>query len=96
MNAFAISPVLKSEGIVDYNPLRAGAQLEVALVLGKIVQFTKRSTHDNVFFHCAIGNDRQRQRVTEVLEATGYTPTTLTAATAVLAELSTVGCRSYI
>jgi sugar O-acyltransferase (sialic acid O-acetyltransferase NeuD family) len=96
MNASAREPIWKIAGFIDDNPELAGTSIENVPVIGTVAQFMKESALGECSFHCAIGNNRQRQRVALILEAANAIPATLVDPTSVIADTSSLGGGSYV
>jgi len=96
MNAAAVSPLWSIMGMVDDNPQLIGREVDGVAVLGTAAQTLKQRSGEALTFHCAVGNNRQRQRVAELFEAQGWTVATLVDPSAIIADTAVVGAGTYI
>lgn len=96
MNLAAGSPVWEMTGIADDNPARAGAVLDGVPVVGTAVHTMAKWRGSEVYFLCAIGNNRQRQRLAEAWEAAGFLAATLIDPSVIMADTAVVGPGSYV
>jgi sugar O-acyltransferase (sialic acid O-acetyltransferase NeuD family) len=87
---------LRVLGFTDDNPERTGQKVEGLEILGTAAQIAKRYGGQGVRFHCAIGHNRARQRISALLEAAGLTPLSLIDPSAIIAPTATVGDGSFV
>lgn len=83
-------------GFADDNPELGGSMLEGVPILGTTAQIARKFEASGVYFHCAIGSNRARQRVSRSLEAAGMVPLALIDPTAIVAPTATVGAGTYV
>jgi sugar O-acyltransferase (sialic acid O-acetyltransferase NeuD family) len=96
INAHATCPTWEFIGFVDDNPKLTGAIVNGLSVLGTLAQVLKQQAGRHVRFHCAIGGNRQRQRVAATVEAQGFGFASLIDPTALIAGNAIVGEGTYI
>lgn len=96
INSLLAVHALEVIGFSDDNPERLGLELEGVPILGTVSQIIQRYAGSGLGFHCAIGNNRARQRLCPMLEAAGLVPVSLIDPTAVIAPTASVGAGTYI
>jgi sugar O-acyltransferase (sialic acid O-acetyltransferase NeuD family) len=92
----AQSPRWHTAGFVDDNPTLSGQTVDGIPVLGGTAEVTRQLAGKDVYFHCAIGNNRQRQRMVRAWEAAGFRAATLVDPTAIVAETAQIGDGTFI
>lgn len=83
-------------GFVDDNPAMTGRIVEGLSVLGTSGAVIDRLRGSRVAFHCAIGNNRQRQKLAGAWEAAGFFGATLIDPSVICAETAVVGAGSFV
>jgi len=83
-------------GFCDDNPSLSGSTVDGLKVLGTCQQFLRNWTGGALFFHCAVGNNRQREKLVKLFEFPGFHAATLVDPSAVVAESAHIGDGSYI
>jgi acetyltransferase EpsM len=83
-------------GFADDDTRLAGTMVEGFPVLGTVKQLLRQFGRDLLSFHCAIGCNRRRKEIAELLEAQGWQPVSLTDPSAIVAETARVGLGVYI
>ena len=90
------SEVWEIAGFADDNPHLSGTYVNGVAVLGTLAHVLKQMAAQTVMFHCAVGSNRQRQRVATFIEEQGFLSATLIDPTAVVAESAMIGNGSYV
>jgi len=83
-------------GVADDNPARTGQELDGVPVVGTAAQAMARWREQDIRFLCAIGNNRQRQRLAEAWEAAGFAAAALVDPSAIVADTAVVGPGTYV
>lgn len=83
-------------GFVDDNPKLTGTTLEGKAVIGTTTSSIEEFRGRPIHFHCAIGNNRVRQRIAEAWQLAGFVAATLIDPTAVLAESAEVAPGAFV
>ncbi len=83
-------------GFADDNPGLTGKMLEGLPVVGTVAQVLREFGQTDLKFHCAVGNNQQRQKLAEVMEAKHWQPVAIIDPSAIVAETAQVGPGSYI
>jgi sugar O-acyltransferase (sialic acid O-acetyltransferase NeuD family) len=83
-------------GFADDNPQLTGRVVDGVPVLGTAAQLVRESGGDGLLFHCAVGNNRQRQRLAEAIEAAGGRAVALVDPSAIMAETARVDPGTYV
>ena len=96
MNANASSPIWEIVGFLDDNPEVTGVIVDDVPIIGTVAQFMKQPFGVECSFHVAIGSNRHRQRIAEIIEQVGVRPATLIDPTAIISPSALIGEGSYI
>lgn len=96
INHAAGSPVWELVGIADDNPAQTGRVLDGVSVIGTSQQTMAQWQGQRIYFLCAIGNNRQRQRLAEAWEAAGFVGATIIDPSVIVANTATVGLGTYV
>lgn len=83
-------------GFADDNPSLAGGVFEGLPLLGTVAQVLKRSDLGECMFHCAIGRNVQRERVSELFRQRNWRAATLVDPSAIVAGNASVDEGCYI
>ncbi|MGA2052051.1 MAG: acetyltransferase [Opitutales bacterium] len=83
-------------GFVDDKSALQGVRVDGVQVLGKVNEFLERYAGQKLYFHCAIGKNRHRQRLAELFESHGFLPATLIDPLAAVSPHAEIGLGSYI
>jgi sugar O-acyltransferase (sialic acid O-acetyltransferase NeuD family) len=83
-------------GYTDDNPSRKGELLDGFPVVGTAAQAMAHWHGQAIYFLCAIGNNRQRQRLAEAWEEAGFVGATLIDPSVIMADTSTIGHGTYV
>lgn len=83
-------------GFADDNPKLKGTVLDGLPVLGTSAEAVNTLPSARTYFHCAIGNNRARQRLAGLWEDAGFVAATLIDPAAIVAETAKIGSGTYI
>jgi sugar O-acyltransferase (sialic acid O-acetyltransferase NeuD family) len=95
----SLEPVFGSwnvQGFVDDRPTLRGKMVEGLPILGSVQEFLESHRGRPLYFHCAIGNNQQRQRLAETFEREGFQPATIMDPMTVISPRAKIGAGSYI
>ncbi len=90
------SPRWEVVGFADDNPDTHGATLDSTLVLGGVEATLREYQGAGVWFHCAIGTNFVRKKVTALAEAAGLRPASLVDPSAVISCTAQLGEGCYV
>ncbi len=83
-------------GFVDDRPSLRGCMVEGLPVLGSMQEFLFAHAGRPLFFHCAVGNNHQRQKLAAVMLSEGYQPATIIDPMSVVSPRATIGAGAYV
>jgi sugar O-acyltransferase (sialic acid O-acetyltransferase NeuD family) len=83
-------------GFADDAASLAGKSFDSLPVLGTLTEVIAQTREQEVWFHCAIGNNLVRKRVVSRCEEVGLRPATLIDPSAIISPSATIGIGSYV
>lgn len=83
-------------GFVDDRLSLRGRTIEGLPVLGTVQEFLFSHAGRPLFFHCAVGNNHQRQKLTKVMLSEGFQPATIIDPLAIVSPRASIGLGAYI
>ena len=83
-------------GWVDDNPSLKGKLVEGLPILGVSEQVSQELGGHDLMFHCAVGANRNRQRLAELFERAGFEAAALIDPSAIVAETARIGAGTYV
>lgn len=83
-------------GFCDEDDGQASAVIDGMGVIGPPEIVFREFAGAGAFFHCAVGDNRQRRRLAELFEARGFSPATLVHPAVVVGPGTVIGAGSYI
>ena len=83
-------------GFVDDSDTIQGGWVDGLPVMGSVPDFFERYKGQKLHFHCAVGNNRDRQKLAVLFESHGFMPATLIDPLTAVSPRATIGPGSYI
>jgi sugar O-acyltransferase (sialic acid O-acetyltransferase NeuD family) len=83
-------------GFVDDSATIQGGWVEGLPVMGSVGEFLERYKGQDLYFHCALGNNHQRKRLADLFEENGFKPATLIDPLSAISPRSEIGAGSFI
>jgi sugar O-acyltransferase (sialic acid O-acetyltransferase NeuD family) len=96
INLLTETPSFRIIGLTDDNPERTGENFEGSKIIGTSSQLVTQFQGEKVYFFCAIGQNRARERVSAFLETAGFDAASLIDPSAIIAPTAQIGLGSYI
>ncbi|MDI1319240.1 MAG: acetyltransferase, partial [bacterium] len=83
-------------GFADDAPETHGRNMDGVVVLGGVADVLERFHGQSIWFHCGIGRNSVRRKLSEMAESAGFRPATLIDPRAVVAESAEGGPGTYV
>jgi sugar O-acyltransferase (sialic acid O-acetyltransferase NeuD family) len=83
-------------GFVDDHSSLRGRMIEGVPVLGSVAEFLAANQGKPWYFHCAVGSNQQRHKLTEQFEAAGFQAATIMDPQTVISPRATLGAGCYV
>ncbi len=83
-------------GFVDDRLSLRGRTIEGLPVLGTVQEFLFSNAGRPLYFHCAVGNNHQRQKLAKVMLSEGFQPATIIDPLAVVSPRASIGLGAYV
>jgi sugar O-acyltransferase (sialic acid O-acetyltransferase NeuD family) len=83
-------------GFVDDRLSLRGRTIEGLPVLGTVQEFLFSYAGRPLYFHCAVGNNHQRQKLAKVMLSEGFQPATIVDPLTVISPRASIGLGAYV